>query len=156
VSLENIRDKKTPDRIFWFEYEFAISEVEPTAENRASAITQESLNAAEVEFWFRGYPDYVEKLLTAMKNQRIGTIELRLLPVVDGRPNVVQLSAGTKAFLFDPTAHIVRFHMVTDAGRSVDLHLPLEPPTTFDGCYFLAFVWDNSKGAIHGVLNNCA
>jgi len=40
VSLEDIHDKKTPDRIFWFEYDFAISEVELTAENLAAAINQ--------------------------------------------------------------------------------------------------------------------
>jgi hypothetical protein len=42
VSLEDIHDKTTPERIFWFQYEFAISEVEPNAENRAAAITQKT------------------------------------------------------------------------------------------------------------------
>jgi hypothetical protein len=40
VSLKNIIDKKTPDRIFWFEYDFAISEVDPTPKNPADAISQ--------------------------------------------------------------------------------------------------------------------
>jgi hypothetical protein len=146
VSLEDRRDKTTQGQIFSFEYEFAISEVEPTAENLAAAVTQGNPNSADIELWVRGYPDYVQKLLIAMRDQTIGTIELDIPSLVAGRPNIMELSAGTKSFLFDPTAHLVRFHMVTDAGRSVDLHLPFGSPEP-DGNYFVAFAWDNSKGA---------
>jgi len=125
----------------FFEYEFAISEEDQTVENLRAAITQESQHLPQ-----SGYPSVVENLLTAMKNQPIGTITLRLHEVVDGRPNVVYLSTGTKLFMFDPIARVVVFHMMTSSGRSVDLHLPLEKPAP-DGLYFIALVWDTSKGA---------
>jgi hypothetical protein len=88
----------------------------------------------------------IEKALVAMNNQPVGTIALRLYEVAQGRPNIVRLRAGTKSFLFDPVSRIVVFRMVTSAGKSVDLRLPLGKPAT-DGRYFIALIWDISKGA---------
>jgi hypothetical protein len=88
----------------------------------------------------------IEKALVAMNKQPVGTIALRLHELVQGRPNIVRLRAGTKSFLFDPVSRTVVFRMVTSAGRSVDLSLPLGKPTT-DRRHFIALVWDISKGA---------
>lgn len=42
VSLESINDKANAERLMFFEYTFAVSEEEPTAENRAAAISQDA------------------------------------------------------------------------------------------------------------------
>jgi hypothetical protein len=139
VSLEAVRDKANASQPMFFEYEFAISEEEPTAENRAVAISRDTLPQPR-------YPAAVEQILTAMKDLPVGTLELRLPQVANGNPNIARISAGTKSFLFDPTARVVEFRMTTSAGKAVDLHLPLEKTAIPDGSYFIAFVWDNSKG----------
>jgi hypothetical protein len=107
-----------------------------------AAITQESQKPSAE----RTNSSSIERALLALNNQGIGTIELRLHEAVQGRPNIVRLRAGTKSFLFDPVSRIVVFRMVTSAGRSVDLRLPLARPAA-DGRYFIALVWDISKGA---------
>jgi len=116
------------------------SEDANTAPSKA-AITQESQKPSAE----RTNSSDIEKALVAMNDQPVGTIALRLHEVVQGRPNIVRLRAGTKSFLFDPVSRIVVFRMMTSAGRSVDLRLPLKP--TADRTYFIALVWDISKGA---------
>ena len=141
VSLEAIRDKANAERKMFLEYDFAISEVEPSTQNQATAISQEPQKSQP------GSAPKLEKILTALNDQPIGTVEMPLRAVVDGRPNVVQISTETKLFLFDPIARLVAFHMVTSDGRSIDLHLPLEEASAVRDSYFIVFVWDNSKGA---------
>jgi hypothetical protein len=106
-----------------------------------AAITQDSQKPSAQRTNSSG----IEKALVALNNQGIGTIELRLHEVVQGRPNIVRLRAGTKSFLFDPVSRIVVFRMLTSAGRSVDLHLPLGKPAA-DGRDFIALVWDMLEG----------
>jgi hypothetical protein len=140
ISLESIHDKADADRSMFLEFEFAISEEDNNAENLAAAITQVPQKPPQ--------PDHQEvpDLLTAMDSVPIGAVSFRVSEVVDGRPNVVQLSAQTKSFLFDPIARAVTFRMKTNAGRSVNLHLPLGTTPT-NGSHFIMFVWDVSQGA---------
>jgi len=140
ISLVSVADNSDRDRSMFLEYEFAVSEVDNNAENLAAAITQEQ------HVHPRPGDQEVQDALTAMDSLPVGTITLRLREVVDGRPNMVQLSAHTKSFLFDPIARVATFRMRTNAGRSVNLTLPLGV-TSADGRYFIAFVWDVSKGA---------
>jgi hypothetical protein len=140
LSLESVRDNANAERTMSFEYEFAISEEDPTEENRAAAISQEAKKPPQ------SGGSYVEKILASMNSQPVGTLELQLREIVDGQPNVVQLSTGTKLFLFDPIARVVVFRMVTISGRSVNLRMPLEKPAA-GGRHFVAVVWDTSKGA---------
>ncbi len=141
VSLVDIRDKSNAEHQMFLQYEFAISEEDVTPENRAAAIVQgQPVAQGRVE------NSVAENLLKALNTQPIGTIELRLRDVIDGKPNTVQLIAGSKAFVFDPVAKLVVFRMVTSQGKSVNLQLHIKQPAK-DGRYFVVFPWDVSKGA---------
>jgi hypothetical protein len=142
ILLVSVNDKADTKHKMFFEYVFAISEEEPTAENRAAAISQDQEPQTPVP---STYPSDVERLLAAMRDNPVGTIEFWLPPAIDGRPNVTQLSAGTKWFLFDPVAKLVVFHMITNEERVVEIRLPLEGPSP-NGNYYCAFVWNNSTG----------
>jgi hypothetical protein len=155
VSLEAIRDESgSKTKVPLIEYEFAISEEEPSAINRGITVirqpSQPTPPQTRATGAFPAPPDEIQTILTDMRDRAVATMIL-ILPTTtfDGRPNVVLLSAGTKLFLFDPTAQEVIFHMKTNAGKSIDLHLPLGTPIErgpLKGQYAIAIVWDNSKG----------
>lgn len=139
VALVSATDKADAKAkiVMFFEYEFAISEEEPTAENRTAAISLETpLQSASTDSW-----------TFAEMNKPIGKIRLQIPGTVNGKPNLVNLRAGTKAFLFDPTLGVVRFYMATNAGKSVDVRLLLSRAPAAAAGYSIAFAWDNSKGA---------
>jgi hypothetical protein len=125
----------------FLEYEFSVSEEDQSTGHRAEAITQEGQKPPQP-----GSASLIEKLLTVLETQPVGTIAMRLQDFINRRPNIVQFSTRTKSFLFDPISRVAVFHVTTPAGRSVDLRLQLEKPAA-DGLYFIALVWDVSKGA---------
>jgi hypothetical protein len=144
VSLESVKDKAnaTAKIVMFFEYEFAISEEAPTAENRTDAISLETPPSTPRP----SQSPEVEKLVSAMRELPVGTIEMQLQALVNGQPNFVRLIGGTKSFFFDPIAGEAVVHMATNADKSINLRLPLITPAP-NGRYYIAFVWDNSKGA---------
>jgi len=158
IRLVHATDKSNADTAMFLEYTFAISEEDNNAENLAAAITLEQPKGQSPADSAHGYlqpqgpprPDDEEarNLLTvAMDSQPAGTIVLRLRAVVNGQPNVWQLSAQTKSFRFDPIARVVTFRMKTNALRPVNLHLPLGTTPFTNGYYYVVFAWDVSAGA---------
>jgi hypothetical protein len=144
VSLESVRDKSSSGNGL-LEYEFAISEEDQTPENLAVAITQEVQQSAPQSPKTKA-PKGPEALIAAMNSLPVGSIGLRLLESINKQPNVVQLTADTKLFVFDPISRVALFRMKTSAGRQVGLHLALEKVAK--DSHYVGVSWDNSKGAM--------
>lgn len=153
ISLESVHDRASDNVAMSFEYTFAVSEEDPTADNRRLALTQESVlakhDASSPQKQTEPAPfgdAAIENILAAMKKWPVGNFELRLPETVNGQSHTVRLAAGTKLFVFDPITRTATFQMKTASGKHVDLQLPLKEPSP-DGRHYLLVFWDLAKGA---------